>query len=145
MWDEYSRPVRVPFNPVQKAFRTAGLIRGANPYVLIMDDIKKDDQAHTYDWNMMFDPDTELISIDTDEILLGSNTELIKGGFTYTFKRKGPKKASQLYIKVLERSIPKDVFHNPEIRLEAAEFKRSEKVARGTKLWSDQTISHPQF
>lgn len=145
MWDEYSRPVRVPFNPVQKAFRTAGLIRGANPYVLIMDDIKKDDQAHTYDWNMMFDPDTELISIDTDEILLGSNTELIKGGFTYTFKRKGPKKASQLYIKVLERSIPKDVFHNPEIRLEAAEFKEARKWPEGRSYGLTKRLVIPSF
>jgi len=42
--------VRRPFNPVQYAFRTAGLVRGPHPYGLVVDDIKKDDQPRLYQW-----------------------------------------------------------------------------------------------
>jgi hypothetical protein len=45
--------VRVPFNPVQYAFRTAGLVRGKHPYALIVDDEKKDDREHLYQWTAM--------------------------------------------------------------------------------------------
>ncbi len=38
------------YNPVRKAFRTAILARGPHPYVLIIDDIQKDDQPHSYLW-----------------------------------------------------------------------------------------------
>ncbi len=40
-------------NPVKSAFRTASLVRGKRPYVLVVDDINKGDgQAHAYDWVM---------------------------------------------------------------------------------------------
>ncbi len=41
------------FNPVKKADRYALYVRGlANPYIVILDDIQKDDAAHRYDWLM---------------------------------------------------------------------------------------------
>jgi len=39
-----------PFNPMQRAFRTAALVRGAHPYVLIVDNYVKDDKVHEWDW-----------------------------------------------------------------------------------------------
>jgi hypothetical protein len=48
----YKRPVQVV-----KAFRTAGLVRGAHPYALIVDDLQKDDQPHNYDWGMILADD----------------------------------------------------------------------------------------
>ena len=39
------------YNPVQRAFRTTILIRGSKPYVLIIDDIQKDDKPHSYQWS----------------------------------------------------------------------------------------------
>ena len=39
-----------PFNPMQRAFRTAALVRGAHPYVLIVDNYAKDDKVHAWDW-----------------------------------------------------------------------------------------------
>jgi hypothetical protein len=50
----------VPYNPVQYAFRTAGLVRGEQPYALIVDDIKKDDQEHVYQWLMQVPDDIEM-------------------------------------------------------------------------------------
>ena len=39
------------YNPVQRAFRTAILVRGSKPYALIIDDIQKDDKTHDYQWS----------------------------------------------------------------------------------------------
>ncbi len=56
-WDEDSWVVRQANNPVRYAFREAGLVRGAHPYALITDDIKKDDATHTYKWLMQLEED----------------------------------------------------------------------------------------
>ncbi len=44
-------------SPVARAFRTAGLVRGLHPYVLIVDDIQKDADAHMYEWGMVVEDD----------------------------------------------------------------------------------------
>ena len=49
-----------PYNPVKYAYRTAGLVRGAHPYALIVDDLRKDGQAHTYLWQMHVPDDVTL-------------------------------------------------------------------------------------
>lgn len=48
----YIRANPAMFNPVQRAFRTALLLRGTKPYALIVDDIQKDNAPHTYDWSV---------------------------------------------------------------------------------------------
>ena len=53
--DWYLRPIQV-----QKAFRTASLVRGTHPYVLIADDLQLDQQERTYDWTMVLAPDLVL-------------------------------------------------------------------------------------
>jgi len=45
--------IRTPFNPVQYAFRTAGLVRGKHSYGLVVDDVKKNDSNHLYQWTAM--------------------------------------------------------------------------------------------
>jgi hypothetical protein len=49
-----------PYNPVRYAYRTAGLVRGPHPYALIVDDLCKDDAAHTYLWQMHVPEDVTL-------------------------------------------------------------------------------------
>jgi len=44
---------RAPFNPMQRVFRTAGLVRGVHPYGFVVDDLKKDDATHLYQWAAM--------------------------------------------------------------------------------------------
>jgi hypothetical protein len=66
-------PYRASWNPVQKAFRTAALRRGAHPYVLIVDDIRKDDQPHQYDWLMQVPDDLKVISSNATDIVLGGS------------------------------------------------------------------------
>ena len=53
--DWYQRPV-----PVQKAFRTVGLVRGAHPYALVVDDLQRDAQPHAFDWTMVLPADVVL-------------------------------------------------------------------------------------
>lgn len=48
--DHGSKTERYIYNPVEKAYRTAVLIKSPKPYVLIVDDYKKDDQPHLYEW-----------------------------------------------------------------------------------------------
>jgi hypothetical protein len=47
---------------VQKAFRTAGLVRGPHPYALVIDDIQKDTSSHDYRWNMAVEHDIQIAS-----------------------------------------------------------------------------------
>ncbi|WP_146399907.1 hypothetical protein [Planctomycetes bacterium CA13] len=58
---ESQRCVKKPFNPVQRAFRTAGIVRGKHPYALVIDDIQKDDQVHNFKWLMQLSDDLEII------------------------------------------------------------------------------------
>ncbi len=53
-----------PNYPVKKAFRTAGIVRGARPYALVVDDIQKDDAARHYDWILVLQPDLQIVKID---------------------------------------------------------------------------------
>ncbi len=57
MWVEDSWFVRQPNNPVQYAFRSAGLVRGAHPYAIVVDDIRKDFATPDYKWLMQLQDD----------------------------------------------------------------------------------------
>lgn len=56
----------VPYNPVQYAFRTAGLVRGKHSYALIADDIRKDDAGHLCEWLMQVPNDVRLAAVTPD-------------------------------------------------------------------------------
>ncbi len=56
--------VRQPLYPVQRAFRTAGIVRGQKPYALVVDDIQKDEVAHHYDWTLLLENDIQIASIE---------------------------------------------------------------------------------
>jgi hypothetical protein len=70
---------RQPNFPVQRATRTAGLIRGPHPYALIVDDIQKDDAAHDYTWYMTTEYDVQIARLEhknaheMDIVLTGSD------------------------------------------------------------------------
>ncbi len=62
-----------PRFPVQRAFRTAGLVRGKYPYALIIDDCQKDDEKHLYKWIMPVQPDLYILKTEKDSIVLAEN------------------------------------------------------------------------
>lgn len=55
--------VREPNFPVKKAFRTAGLVRGEHPYTMLVDDIRKDDSVHRYDWTLRIEYDIQIAKL----------------------------------------------------------------------------------
>lgn len=72
MWgEEDTWVVRAPNNPVQKSFRSIGFIRGPRPFVVIADDIRKDDQKHLYEWRMILPMNVEAYQINGQDIILG--------------------------------------------------------------------------
>jgi hypothetical protein len=50
-----------PHNPMQRAYRTIGLVRGEHPYVLVVDDYRKDNKEHWYEWLMQVPDDVALL------------------------------------------------------------------------------------
>ncbi len=56
--------VRKSAFPVVRAFRTAGLVRGESPYLLVVDDIQKDNESHRYDWTLAVEHDIQIARID---------------------------------------------------------------------------------
>ena len=52
-YENYIPTCRAPFNPMQRVFRTVGLVRGAKPYGFVLDDLKKDGATHLYQWTAM--------------------------------------------------------------------------------------------
>jgi len=57
-------------NEVAYAFRTAIVARGEKPYVLIVDDVKKDDQSRLYEWYLATPYDLEFAGIFHNNIVL---------------------------------------------------------------------------
>lgn len=48
----WSPQLQATWNPVEYAFRTAGIVRGPEPYAVIVDDIKKNGEKNLYEWQM---------------------------------------------------------------------------------------------
>jgi hypothetical protein len=72
MWGEDGQVYRGPNYPVQRAFRSVGLIRGKHPYIVVIDDIQKDDQPHLYEWRMLCPMDVDVVSINGNDVTLSN-------------------------------------------------------------------------
>ena len=76
MWDsEDSWVVRAPHYPVEKSFRTICMSKGRYPYLLVCDDIKKDNAEHLYQWRMRIPNAVEPYKMGSHEALLGRITD----------------------------------------------------------------------
>jgi hypothetical protein len=49
-YSNYIPTSRAPFNPMRHVFRSTALVRGAHPYGIVIDDLKKDDKSRLYQW-----------------------------------------------------------------------------------------------
>ena len=58
--------VRATNYPVQYAWRTAGVVRGAHPYGLVVDDIRKDDTQRDYTWYLPTEYDVQIVRRETN-------------------------------------------------------------------------------
>jgi len=66
---------RSPYNPVKYCWRTAVMVREETPYVLIVDDVKKDDEERTYDWYFPVPDDVEMKRLPNRRWLLTEKDE----------------------------------------------------------------------
>ena len=48
--DKKERMVKRLYNPMEKVIRSVAMFKGDNPFVLVVDDVKKDAEVHNYKW-----------------------------------------------------------------------------------------------
>ena len=53
------------WNDIDHVFRTMHMTKGDTPYLLIVDDVRKDDEVHQYDWCFHLERDIALYSADS--------------------------------------------------------------------------------
>jgi hypothetical protein len=122
MWDEDSWPVRLPHNPVQRAFRTLLFVRQPEPYLVIADDIQKDTAERLYEWIMMTGTDTDCASIKGNDIILCDAT-VPRDQAGLPKPKKGDR---ELLVRIVQMNGPAAVHQHqavPSIRLESFEKK----------------------
>ncbi len=122
LWDEDAWPVRFPHNPVERAFRTVAFERGKNPWLLVVDDIQKDDSERLYEWLMQTGMNTEIASISGNDIILCDATAS-RNEAGIVMPEKG---ARQLLVRILDMKDPArpiDYQGRPSVRLETFERK----------------------
>ncbi len=122
LWDEDSWPVRLPHNPVRRAFRSVVFQRGEHPWLLVVDDIQKDDKERLYEWLMQTGMNTEMISMSGNDIILGDAT-VAKNADGEPKPAKGQR---QLLVRMLQLGNPADPHlytSRPSSRLETFERK----------------------
>ena len=59
-------------NPVEQAYRTVFLARGEHPYVLVIDDARKDGGKHLFEWNITLPENVELMDAKTPAVAFQS-------------------------------------------------------------------------
>ncbi len=84
----YNPYIRQVNTPVLRSFRSAGIIRGPRPYVLVVDDIQRDNLPARYDWNLTLPgdlvrvPGAEKAAAAGDVILAGKDSVDAEGNLT---------------------------------------------------------------
>jgi hypothetical protein len=122
LWDEDSWPVRLSHNPVRRAFRSVVFNRGEHPWLLVVDDIQKDDKERLYEWLMQTGMNTEMISMSGNDIILGDATVARNAAG----ELKPAKGERLLLVRILELGNPADPHlytSRPSCRLETFERK----------------------
>ncbi len=75
-YSNYIPTSRAPFNPMQYVFRSTALIRGVQPYGIVIDDLKKDESPHLYQWAGMLNGGVwkaEVPGLASNQIALATN------------------------------------------------------------------------
>ncbi len=135
MWSaEDSWVLRSPYNPVQKAFRSVAMVRGKQPFVVMADDIRKDDTEHLYEWRMILPMDVEAHEIKGDDIILGPVASEHTGATagTPSYKDAGrplaPPGTPMLLVRTLEIGRPARTETTPDPAVETIQFVKHDDV-----------------
>ncbi len=139
MWDEDAWPKALTHNPVDRAFRTVTFTRGARPYLLVTDDIQKDDKERLYEWIMMTGQNTDVASIAIDDIVLADATEP-RDSEGIVKPKKGDR---ELLVRVLDMAAPSSVHEEqaaPNFALETFEKRDTNSGNGGRSFGTDRRL-----
>lgn len=91
---------------VQYAWRTLQMVKGDHPFLLIVDDVKLDEQVHDFRFNLNLNPDIVLIEQPkADEMIFGrSDMEKRHQGIRRELNWQIPNGEPLLFVKVLNRN-----------------------------------------
>ncbi len=64
--NKLERLVKRVYNPVEKVVRNIGLVRGQHPMLIVVDDVKKDEDTHNYKWTAQIAGDLEIDRYDVN-------------------------------------------------------------------------------
>lgn len=73
-YSNYMPTARALFNPMQYVYRTVGIVRGQHAYGIVIDDLKKDDSTHFYQWTAMLNGGIGKVNISdlpSSQLVLG--------------------------------------------------------------------------
>ncbi|MEI7948053.1 MAG: hypothetical protein WCJ02_15235 [bacterium] len=79
LYCNYIPTCRAPYNPMEYVFRSTALVRGEQPYGLVIDDLKKDEQNHLYQWTAMLGGgvwQTDTAGLAENQMVLAKREEL---------------------------------------------------------------------
>ncbi|MGA1530644.1 MAG: chitobiase/beta-hexosaminidase C-terminal domain-containing protein, partial [Kiritimatiellia bacterium] len=98
---------------VDYAWRTLQLVKGDHPFMLILDDVKLDDELHDFRFNLNLNPDIVLIDQPmADELVFGrSDMEKTLPEVGRPLQWKIPKDEPLLFVKVLNRDTESEYPH----------------------------------
>ncbi len=71
------RIIKRPYNPMQRVYRTAALVRAAKPYVIIADDVQKDETEQNYKWLAQVANDLSVTAMDVQLTLEDYRNDVI--------------------------------------------------------------------
>lgn len=122
---------RTAYNPVQKAFRSVAFARGPAPFVLIVDDIRKDDAERLYEWRMILPIEVDALTLRGTDLVLAPNPPARRGDGNYksTAEPKPAASTPQLLVRVLELARPAAAPETePTPAVETIEFRKTDDV-----------------
>jgi hypothetical protein len=148
--------VRKPLLPVQKAFRSAGLVRSEKPYILVVDDIQRNDQPCRYDWALLLEYDVQIAGVKPSPDGTGTDIFLWGADPDQTAKRPAdalpgwvaegttiPDGAPMLLVRVLHRA---EAAASPEPEIvEVPNRNNPKKYPRVRRLLVPSVAASPDF
>lgn len=87
------RIIKRPYNMMEKVYRNTALVRSSRPFLLVMDEIKKDDNVHNYKW---------LAQIANDLTITSTDVNLVDSDYRCDVILSEPTGNRKLLVRVLE-------------------------------------------
>ena len=143
--------LRARFNPVRYAFRSVGLVRGRHPYAVCIDDIRKNDESHLYEWQMIGGFHAiALPELEPEDLVLSAvpGSEVTAGSPMLLIREVGPSLCKLENNLERQRTIVSAGAVDPRFRIVMIPFRMGQTLPRtavevGTGLvelrWNDQT------